>query len=267
MSNANINITASTIAGTTGAENICNMWHDHYKSILNSCEDFGTKESVLDKLSTVGPHEKFTTMDVKLALKDLKCGKSPGTDLLSSEHFIYANDSICVFLSLLFNAMFIHSYLPGKFMETTIVPLLKDKKGDVTDKENYRPIAITSAMSKVFETVILHRYKELLYTSDHQFSFKAKHGTDQCVFVLKEMIEFYARASSPIYLCFMDASKAFDRVNHHCLLNKLLVRGIPSIVVRLLYTWLLTQSFVVRWSNILSEHFTVLNGFHPDALH
>jgi hypothetical protein len=94
----------------------------------------------------------------------------------------------------------------------------------------------------------------------YQFSFKAKHGTDQCIFVLKEVIDFYASCSSPVYLCFMDSSKAFDRVNHYCLFDKLLRRGVPPIAVRLLCTWFSSQSFIVRWSSVLSESFTVSNG-------
>ena len=53
-----------------------------------------------------------------------------------------------------------------------------------------------------------------LITNDSQFSFKGKHSTDMCVFALKEVVQYYVSKSSPIYLCFMDASKAFDKVNH-----------------------------------------------------
>ena len=48
--------------------------------------------------------------------------------------------------SLLFNCMMIHSYIPDMFMYTVIIPLLKDKKGDISSSDNYRPIAITSVV-------------------------------------------------------------------------------------------------------------------------
>ena len=43
--------------------------------------------------------------------------------------------------------------------------------------------------------------------------------TDMCIFALKEVIEFYNSRSSPLYMCFMDASKAFDKINHFYLSN------------------------------------------------
>ena len=39
--------------------------------------------------------------------------------------------------------MIIHGYLPLGIMDTIIVPLVKDKKGDLNSVDNYRPIAVT----------------------------------------------------------------------------------------------------------------------------
>ena len=49
---------------------------------------------------------------------------------------------------------------------------------DVTDKNNYRPIAVATSMSKVMELLILSKTECFLNTSDNQFGFKKKHGTD-----------------------------------------------------------------------------------------
>jgi hypothetical protein len=86
------------------------------------------------------------------------------------------------------------------------------------------------------------------------------------VFVLKEIINYYSSQSSPIYACFIDASKAFDRVNHWCLLDKLLLRNAPKIFVRLLMVWFVTQSFAVRWNSTTSESFTVTNGVRQGGI-
>ena len=37
---------------------------------------------------------------------------------------------------------------------------------------------------------------------------------------MKEVIEIYKSQSSSVYVCFMDSSKAFDRVNHWKLFKK-----------------------------------------------
>ena len=51
-------------------------------------------------------------------------------------------------------------------------------------------------------------------TNPNQFGFKRKHGTDQCIYVLKEIIYLYSKRNGTVFVCFLDASKAFDRVNH-----------------------------------------------------
>ena len=63
------------------------------------------------------------------------------------------------------------------------------------------------------------------------------------VFTLKAVIDHYITLSSPVYLCFLDASKAFDRVNYWCLYKKLYV---PVVYTRFLIAWYCTQQFFVH---------------------
>ena len=141
-----------------------------------------------------------------------------------------------------------------------LVPIVKDKKSDITVSDNYRPIAIATVASKFFEVLLLNKYGSFLETNDNQFGYKSKHSTDMGVFVLKEMIDYYNLHSSPVYLCFLDASKAFDRVNHWCLFDKLNKRGLPPVIIRLLSIWYSTQKFSVKWCDVVSSHFHVTNG-------
>ena len=60
--------------------------------------------------------------------------------------------------------------------------------------------------------------------------------------------------------CFLDASKAFDLVNHDILFHKLSVRGLPLPVIRFLSSWYCSQQMKVRWDHSLSESFHVSNG-------
>ena len=61
--------------------------------------------------------------------------------------------------------MFTHGYVPYKLMKTIIVPVIKDKKGLVTDKDNYRPIAITRVVSKILELILLELLQNELGTA------------------------------------------------------------------------------------------------------
>ena len=72
--------------------------------------------------------------------------------------------------------------------------------------------------------------------------------------------------SSPVYICYLDASKAFDRINHCQLFTKLISRGVPTIAVRLLCNWYCTQIFRVQWGNVLSDGFLVSNGVRQGGI-
>jgi hypothetical protein len=256
---------ASTVNGVSGNQNIANMWHTHYKELLNSSKNTASKPAVLRELESVSSDNFaydliFAPNDIQKAIKSLKKGKSAGKDGVASEHLIYSSERINVMLSLLFNCCVSHAYLPSNLLDTIIVPILKDNKGNITDIDNYHPIALTCIISKVLETVILNMYEDLLTTSSNQFGFKRGHSTDSCVFSLKQIVECYRIQSSPLYLGFLDASKAFDKINHWILLKKLIDRKVPILIVRLLYTWFNLQQFFIRWGNVLSHPFNVSNG-------
>ncbi len=58
----------------------------------------------------------------------------------------------------------------------------------------------------------------------------------------------------------MDASKAFDRVNHATLFKLLIERNLPPTVLRFLFSWYRYQKLAVRWNADLSASFNVTNG-------
>ena len=87
-----------------------------------------------------------------------------------------------------------------------------------------------------------------------------------CIFALKDAIDHYVSKSSCVYLCFMDASKAFDKLNHWFLFDKLMKRGLPSLIVRLLIFWYSKQRFATKWLNVISAFFTVSNGVRQGGI-
>ena len=216
MTGNNSSPSASVIDGACGGEAICNMWHTHFSNLLNSSLDYSNKDKMLGALDDISDMnvEKFTVSDIANAVKQVKKGKASGPDGISGEHIVYSDKRIIVLLCMLFNTMLTHAYLPSNFMLSFIVPLIKDKKGDVTSKDNYRPIALTSIISKVFEIVILNIYSEFLKTAPNQFGYKFGLSTEVAIFSFKEIVNYYRSLSSNVYICLLDASKAFDKINH-----------------------------------------------------
>ena len=130
---------------------IVEMWKCPHKSLLNSVQNRNSRNSVmLDVNKQIKNSIIITHFDILDALKNMKCGKSNGMDGISAEHFVFAHSRIHVLLSLLFSAFITHGYLPSMFMKIAIVPIIKNKTEDTSDKYNYRPIALVTAASKFF---------------------------------------------------------------------------------------------------------------------
>ena len=92
-------------------------------------------------------------------------------------------------------------------MHVMIIPLLKCKSKDPADVNNYRPIAIATALSKVLEQVLLSRLASYLWIADIQFGVKQAHGTEMAIFAIKQTVDFYRNQDTPVYMCFVDAKK------------------------------------------------------------
>ena len=137
-------------------------------------------------------YKKFKSYSVKL-------GKAAGIDGLSAEHFVCAHTKIRVHLALLFTAMLTHGHMSSDLMKTAIVPILRNRQGDTSDKNNYRPIAIVTAMSKILELCIMKLIETHLLTSDNQVRFKRQHGTDLCIFTVKSVIKYYNLCNSLVF--------------------------------------------------------------------
>ena len=258
---------ASSISGISGEANIAHMWKDHFAEILNSVRDAEGKESILKRFSANSrDFEGFSVPEVTKSIEGLSSGRSCGNDRLCAEHFKYAGVSCATHLSLCFSIIAKHNYLPYSLTEVVLSPIVKDKTGKLTEKENYRPIAIASVGSKILERVILNRCSVHLSSGHHQFGFKENLSTDMAVYAMKEITDYYLRNSSPVYVCFLDASKAFDRVNHWKLFAKLLDRGMDTNLVTLLCSWYESQQFRVRWGKALSDGFSVSNGVRQGGI-
>ena len=96
--------------------------------------------------------------------------------------------------------MLTHGYLPASLMQSAIVPILKNRQGDTSDKNNYRPIAIVTGLSKIIELCFLNLIESHPLTQENQFGFKKKYSTDLCIFTVKSTIKYYNMYNSPVFM-------------------------------------------------------------------
>ena len=99
-----------------------------------------------------------------------------------------------------------------------------------------------------------------MWTNDYQFGFKSGHSTDLCIYALSEFIEYFKSRSTSVYVAFLDASKAFDKISHWTLFRKLNDRKAPIYLEKILCYWYQHQIMSVRWGCSISKGFNVTNG-------
>ena len=215
--------------------------------------------------TTVSDHV-FSFHEIRAAVNRLRPHKKEGSGDMSSDNFIHAGDDCLQYLALLFSAMIVHGSFPPGFMHSTVVPIPKGHGADASSSSNYRGIALSSILGKIFDSVIMSRYHEQLASSDLQFGFKPKSSTNCCTYVLKEVINHYTFNNSPVFSVFLDISKAFDKVRYCKLFRLLLRRKLPPIILRALLL-LYTNNFLrVSWFGVTSNYFLAVNGVKQGAV-
>ena len=99
-------------------------------------------------------------------------------------------------------------YAKGPFNRYNTI--IKDKSGKHNSSDtDYWPVSYQRSWRG-----LLNRLEKFVSTSDNQFGFKPKLGTDMCIYALKEILDLYNRYNTTIFTCFIDLSKAFDHVSH-----------------------------------------------------
>ena len=251
-----------------GEVEIVNMWTNHFSNLLNSkSDDNSNKNLVKNYLRINGPLPEDTNEnEVASLFKNLPRNKAVGADGLPNEAFILAPPSLILIFVKLFNSMFHHRKLPNEMLKVLLIPLIKNKSLNINDPNNYRPIALATALSKIFEKLLFSRMEDCILISDYQFGFKQAHSTDMAIFALKETINYYLKKNSSVFICFLDLSKAFDKVNHYKLFLKLTSLGIPQYIIELLVFWYSDQTFVIKWGNIYGRPFFTTNGVRQGSV-
>ena len=259
------------IGGLQNTSDIAQAFADSFgKTYYNSYDDIDTNQSYLDLVNDTrkrfdpdncGPSVGDITVElVDKNIRALKLGKACGPDGLSAEHLIYAHPKLVTLLTRLFRCMASHSFVPTDFGKGIIVPLIKDKCGDVSDLSNYRAITLTPVISKLFERVVLDLCNDLFCTEDVQFGFKKGLSCTNAIFAVRSTVDYFVERGSTVYAAALDIRKAYDTVHHIKLFTALLKAGFPSWVVTTLMDWYSKLFAAVRWLDSFSAPFQVRSG-------
>ncbi|GBN95984.1 putative RNA-directed DNA polymerase from transposon X-element, partial [Araneus ventricosus] len=188
---------------------------------------------------------------------------SPGPDGIHYHLLKKLNDrSLNIILSL-FNRIWNEQVYPVTWGKAFIVPILKVGK-DPQEPTNYRPIALTSCLSKLMEKMVNKRLVYILekkgLLSKFQSGFRYGRGTQDNVLQLETAIREAFITKKHLVSVLFDMEKAYDRSWRYGILKDMYNMGFRGKLPIFIKNFLQTRTFQVRVGDILSEEFIQKEG-------
>ena len=141
----------------------------------------------------------------------------------------------------LFNICLKESCFPDCWKVSSVVPVFKNV-GERSTVKNYHPVSLLSLASKVFEKLVNNRIADHLEKcslfSYFQYGFRSSRSTADLLTVVSDRIARAFNRSGATRAVALDISKAFDRVWHAGLLQKLRSYGISGQIFGLISSFL-----------------------------
>ena len=201
-----------------------------------------TEPQVFTLLSGLNERKSYTNIPIKLI--------KMASGLLTSPFTKIFNESIAT------------GSVPEVFKVSRITPIYKS--GSPTELGNYRPIAVISPFSKIFERMI---YDQLLFYLEkhnilfnYQFGFRKGYSTEYAILETIENLKTAIDENRITCGIFLDFSKAFDTINHNILLAKMNKYGIRGLPLEWFSSYLKERKQYVKIGNNESSKKTITCG-------
>ena len=213
-------------------------------------------------------NNQITTKEVRETILNLKLNKSPGHDGILNEMLKHTSEDIIPFLTTLFQHIFENKIFPNEWTKSVIVPI--HKKGDLNTCSNFRPISLTSILSKIYTSILEKRLNEFIETNNilpiEQAGFRKKQSTVDHIFTLYAMITKQLSMNRKLYVAFVDYSRCYDTINKNALFTVLERNGISGNFLDCIKSIYASVSACIRNNGEFSEYFECPIGLKQGCL-
>jgi len=204
----------------------------------------------------------FDRDDIAKRLYKLNVNKSGGPDSLHPRILKECSQQIAEPVKMIFDCSLKSSSLPIDWRSGTVSPIYK--KGSRRHINNYRPVSLTCVLCKIMESIVrdnlINYFLRENYLSNKQYGFiKGRSTVTQLLEVLDKWTECLEKGGQ-IDAIYMDLEKAFDKVSHSLLLQKLKSYNINDKILNWIKGFLINRRQRVRVSNFFSNWVEVISG-------
>ena len=241
---------------------ICNLLKIEFTSQFNNKSDKENNQ-IFNKCNNDDLCDiNFGTKDIEEAIKDIDENSSAGPDGIPALFLKKTKESISKPLSILLRKSLDEGKIPNIYKLAYITPI--HKGGSKQDPAQYRPVSLTSHIMKIFERVLKkHILKHLVDNNkfnNGQHGFVPGRGTQtQLLSHLNDIFEAYMEGKR-LDSVFLDFAKAFDKVDHQILLEKVKKHKISGKIGRWIQEFLKDRKFRVVANGNMSEEEEVTSG-------
>ncbi|KAK2706201.1 hypothetical protein QYM36_016289, partial [Artemia franciscana] len=152
----------------------------------------------------------------------LKVKKAPGFDGVSSNHLRNGSPLLIQHMPLLFQMCIDSATVPKSFCTGVVTNILKKGK-NANECGGYRPITVSSSLSKVLEKLVLREVISKCVIDYRHFGFRKHLSSDSL--------------ELSVHICSVDISTAFDSVIQSAVFRTLLDAGVNAHIVAMLSFW------------------------------
>lgn len=171
----------------------------------------------------------FSSYEVKRKLKASE-NTAPGPDRLTYNH-LKSFDPHAKVLALIYNICLKAKRIPTSWKQSTTIFI--PKKGDLSRPENWRPVALSSTIYKLFAALVSKRISGWLEKNQllarNQKGFRPFDGALENNFVLETRIQEARRLKKELFVMLLDLKDAFGSLAHPAIFAALEAAGIGDI--------------------------------------